>query len=373
MPTVLVAMDKFKGTATAAEACASVCEGIRAVASNWAYRELPLADGGDGTVDALLGSGWRPVEVETEDGRGAPTTALVAASGSDVVVELASICGIAGWRGELDPWHAHTIGLGRALRSMVELGMSDIHVALGGSASTDGGLGVLVGLGFEILDDAGEPVPPGLAGLESAARVIAPPDFEQLRSRRWTLLADVDAPLVGPLGAAFGFGPQKGLTAADVERADGLLRRWEEVLAANSGHRVVAEPGTGAAGGVGAALVSQLGAQIVSGFDFLAQQVGFDAAIESADAVVTGEGHLDETSLTGKVVGGVLALARESDKPVCVVVGDADQRVRPGLPGPVFTLVEIAGSPDAAMADAPGFLRKAGRLAGAWLLGQGRM
>lgn len=367
MPTVLVAMDKFKGSATAAEACASVCAGIRTVAPNWSCRELPLADGGDGTVDALLEAGWRPGQVDTIDGQGEPVASLVAVDGRRAVVELANICGIARWRGELDPWRATTIGLGRVLRAMVEDGMSDVSVGLGGSASTDGGLGVLAGLGFEVVDDSGDPVPPGLIGLESASRIVAPADIDLLRSVRWTVLADVDASLFGPLGAAFRFGPQKGLSTEEIARADELLRRWDAVLAANSARRVGDVPGTGAAGGVGAALVSQLDARIVSGFDFVARQVGLDAAVASAHAVVTGEGHLDETSLIGKVVGEVLTRAREVGKPSCVVVGDVDELLRGDIPESVFTLVEFAGSREAAMGDAVTYLRQAGQSAGQWL------
>jgi len=367
MPNVLVAMDKFKGTATAAEVCASVCAGIQDCAGQWSIQSMPLADGGDGTVAALIDSGWESIPIETVDGHGAAITSMVARKADTAVVELADICGLAKWHGELDPWHANTVGLGLAMRTLVELGATEIFVAVGGSASTDGGLGALIGLGFEIVDDAGDLVPNGLAGLASAARIIAPPHIERLRSVRWTVLVDVVAPLFGPQGAAYRFGPQKGLADEDIAEADRLLRGWDTVLAVTNGRRVGDMLGTGAAGGVGAALVSQLDARIESGFGFVAEKLGLLSAIAHADAVVTGEGHLDETSFTGKVVGEVLRLTHLAGTPACVVVGDIDGHINPERLDRVITLMEIAGGKDAAMDDAVVHLRQAGRWVGEWL------
>lgn len=360
-PTVVVAMDKFKGTATADEACRLVCEGITLERPDWTCVSIPMADGGDGTVEALIRAGWEPKSVPAVDAQDRPVVARVAMRGDTAVIELADICGIARWQGDLRPWQAHTVGLGVVMRRMVEAGAGHIVVALGGSASTDGGSGVLAGLGFEVLDEGGAVVEPGLAGLRSAHHIRPPRDLDRLKGVKWTVLVDVDAPLFGPRGAARRFGPQKGLDADDVEAADLLLRRWDDVLRDLAGRHVGSMPGTGAAGGVAAAIVAALGGVMTPGFDFVAANAGLRDALADADAAVTGEGRFDASSLTGKVPGAVMAWARQEGVDVFVVAGDVD----PSLAGPsILTLTSLAGSLEAAIGDPLTYLREAGREVG---------
>ena len=366
-PTVVVAMDKFKGTATADEACSQVCEGITQELPNWSCVPVPMADGGDGTVDALIRAGWREVSVDAVDAQDQPVETRVATRGDIAVVELADICGIARWQGDLHPWQAHTLGLGTAIRHMVDQGAGHIVVALGGSASTDGGSGVLAGLGFAVLDDRGDPVEPGLAGLQFAHRIHPPADIERLRQIEWTVLVDVDAPLFGPRGAARRFGPQKGLDGDDVETADLLLQRWDDVLRDLAGRHVGSTPGTGAAGGVAAALVAALDAQMTPGFDFVAANAGLRDALADADAAVTGEGRFDASSVTGKVPGAVMAWAAQEGVPVFVVAGDVD----PSFADPsILTLTSLAGDVQTAMSDPLSYLHEAGREIGRRLAGR---
>ena len=370
-PTLVVAMDKFKGTATADQACSLVSEGIAQQLPDWACVAIPMADGGDGTVEALIRAGWQAVLVDAIDAQSQPVSARVATRGDTAVVELADVCGIARWQGELRPWQAHTLGLGMVLRSMVDEGVRHIVVALGGSASTDGGSGVLAGLGFEVLDDRGDAVEPGLAGLQFAHRIRTPADIELLRQVEWTVLVDVDAPLFGPRGAARSFGPQKGMDGDDVEEADLLLRRWDDVLRDFAGCNVGSMPGTGAAGGVAAAIVAALDADMMPGFDFVADHVGLREALTDADAVVTGEGRLDASSVTGKVPGALVSWATHEGIPVFVVAGDVD----PSFADPrladrvVITLTSLAGDLQAAMSDPLPYLREAGREVGRRLAG----
>lgn len=365
-PTVVVAMDKFKGTATADQACSQVCEGIAQELPEWTCVEIPMADGGDGTVDALIRAGWQAVSVDAVDAQDRPVSARVATRGDTAVVELAAICGLARWQGERRPWQAHTLGLGMAMRHMVDQGAAHIVVALGGSASTDGGSGVLVGLGFQVLDDRDVPIEPGLAGLRSAHHIRPPADIEALRRVRWTVLVDVDAPLFGPRGAAMRFGPQKGLDDEDLESADLLLRRWDDVLRDFAGRHVGSMPGTGAAGGVAAAIIAAVDASMTPGFDFVAAHAGLRDALAGADAVVTGEGRFDASSLTGKVPGAVMAWAAHEGIPAFVVAGDID----PSLLDPsVLTLASLAGDLPAAMSDPLPYLREAGREVGRRLAG----
>lgn len=364
MKVVLVAMDKFKGTATAAEVCASVCEGINEVSADWRCVPMPLADGGDGTAASLCRAGWDSVGVRTIDGQGAPVLTQVAHDQGTDVIELADVCGIARWSGELRPWAAHTTGVGIAIRDRIRAGSEHIVVAAGGSASTDGGLGALLGLGFRITDESGVDVEPGLEGLRAASRIEYPSDFDSLRALRWTVLVDVDAPLFGPLGAAHRFGPQKGLSTKDTATADALLRKWNALLERVSGHDVGQIPGVGAAGGVAAPLVALVGARIESGFHFIAERVRLSEAISTADLVVTGEGRVDSSSLTGKVLGEVIAMAGRHGVEVVVVAGSIDPGVLPEMRGRTWSLVDLAGSEAVAISEPANYLRRAGRLIG---------
>lgn len=362
MRTVVVAMDKFKGSATAEQVCSSVCQGVADASMDWMCQQFPLADGGDGTVQALVRAGWAPHPVTSIDAQGLPVTAEVARSDGSVVVELAAVCGIARWRGPLQPWRAHTIGLGIAIREQIEAGAREIVIAVGGSASTDGGLGALMGLGFRITDEHGREVEPGLVGLRSAVNIEFPHDIDLLRSCRWTVLVDVDSPLYGPHGAAWRFGPQKGLSSHELGEADALLTRWESVLARVSGRNVGAIDGVGAAGGVAAPFVALFEANLHSGFEFIAEQLGLPMALAAADLVITGEGHVDATSLSGKVVGEVLALSDRAGVEAVVLAGGVADEVLGALPETVLTLIDLAGSTEEAVAAPCEYLRRAGGL-----------
>ena len=362
MRTVVVAMDKFKGSATAEQVCASVCQGVADASFEWTCHQVPLADGGDGTVAALVRAGWMARPISTIDAQGMPVTTDVATHQSTVVLELAGICGIERWQGELQPWLAHTTGLGIAIRQQIEAGERDIVIAVGGSASTDGGLGVLTGLGFRITDESGSEVPRGLRGLRSAVNIEFPDDIALLRSCEWTVLVDVDAPLCGSEGAARRFGPQKGLSHDEVLEADALLDEWDDLLARVSGRRVGRIAGVGAAGGVAAPLAAMFDAHLESGFDYVAGQIHLERYLAAADLIITGEGRVDASSLTGKVVGEVLSMAARGDVPTVVVAGSIADDVRDGLGGSVICLVDMAGGVKRSMTDTTGYLRRAGRL-----------
>lgn len=365
MNTVIVAMDKFKGSATAELACGSLCEGIQETSTGWRCVQVPLADGGDGTVAALCRAGWDSRSVSTIDAQGAVVHAEVALLENTSVVEMANICGLALWQGELRPWDAHTTGLGIAIRQQIQSGAQHIVLAAGGSASTDGGLGLLLGLGFRITDQLGKGVEPGLEGLRFVEHIEYPPDMDVLRAVRWTVLVDVDSPLCGPNGAARRFGPQKGLSDADTEVADGLLSTWGSLLERIGGVPVSQVLGVGAAGGVAAPLVALLNARIESGFHFIAQRIRLREALASADLIITGEGRVDPSSLTGKVPGEVISMAEEFGVETIVVAGSVEPEVRPLLAQRIVTLTELAGGEANALVDPTRYLRQAGRLIGA--------
>ncbi len=323
----MVAPDSFKGSLSAAEVAAVVADGVRAVAPAADVVLLPMADGGEGTLDALLavwGTGAR--DVDALDAVGRPRTARygVSADGRLGIVELAEASGLPGVSdAPLQPLLAHTLGTGAAAAAALDAGAEEIIVCLGGSASTDGGAGILTGLGARLLDASGAQVPDGGEGLAQVARL----DLSGLHPRaarvRWRLAVDVTNPLHGDLGAAHVFGPQKGATPADVEYLDAALKHWAEVLERQTGVAVADLPGAGAAGGVPAGLVAVLGAELTPGATLVAEAVGLPAAIASADLVLTGEGSFDSQSVHGKVADavGALAAAAPGRPPVVVLAG----------------------------------------------------
>lgn len=351
---VLFAPDSFKGTIDAVGAAAALIEGWAAVRNGDELVSMPQADGGEGTLDVLAAcsadSTWSSVRgVWGPDGRPVDARWLMLDNGR-AVIELAESSGIAMME-SLDALAATTRGLGEVIRGC---GSDRISVALGGSASTDGGLGVLRALGVRVLDESGQDVPEGGAGLVAARSVDAsglegvPSDIE--------LLTDTRAVLFGPDGAAQVFGPQKGASAADVEVLDEALKHWADLLADAGLPADPSMPGTGAAGGVAFGLCA-LGARVSGGAERVSELTGLSAAVPTADLVVTGEGMFDRTSLTGKLVGHVVQMCSDASIPVVVVAGavNSDVEVR------TVSLTDLAGGSEAAMADPRRWLIDAGR------------
>lgn len=349
---VVVAPDSFKGSLSAAEVAHAVALGVRAVVPDADVVEIPVADGGEGTLDTLLAVwGVAAREVRTVDAIGRPRTARygVSADGRLGVVELAEASGLPHVSDvALQPLHAHTLGTGAAAAAVLDAGVEEVVVCLGGSASTDGGAGILTGLGVRLLDARGEPVPDGGEGLAQVERLDLAGLHPRARAVRWRLAVDVTNPLHGERGAAHVFGPQKGAREADVAFLDDALRRWESVLERETGVAVGQLAGSGAAGGVPAGLVAVVGAELEPGARLVAEAVGLPDAVAGADLVLTGEGSFDSQSVHGKVADSIGALAADAPgrPPVVVLAGrvllPADQARAAGIaaafsiaPGPI--------------------------------------
>ena len=316
---VVLALDKFKGTLTASEVTERARRGVLRVLPDADVLPVAVADGGDGTIDALVAAGFEVVPVRVAGPTGRPVTARIARLGAVAAVELADCCGLVRLGGALAPWDAGTRGLGEAIHAAIGLaGVHEVVVGIGGSASTDGGAGLLAALGVRLLDADGEPVPPGARGLTSLARVDVSgldPRLSGPDAVRLTVASDVDAPLLGPRGAASVFGPQKGLGAGDIPVVDAALARLADLVEPLL--RPARElPGAGAAGGTGWALLA-LGAALRPGVSLVLGLAGFDALVAGADLVITGEGSLDAQTLTGKTPVGV---ARAASGVPCVAV-----------------------------------------------------
>jgi glycerate 2-kinase len=356
---IVTAPDSFKGSISAAGAATALAAGWHRVRPGDEVIELPLADGGEGTLAVLAASApgcrWHHVRVS------GPGTAQVRAAwlemdGNVAVVELAAAAGLTLLR-ELRPLTAHSYGVGELIADALGAGARRVLVALGGSACTDGGTGALAALGARFTDDWGTELPRGggalnrLAAVELAGRAPSPDGGV-------TCLTDVRAPLLGPRGAAAVFGPQKGASPADIAVLEAGMARLASLLGGDP-----AEPGAGAAGGCGYGLAAGFGARLLPGAAELALIAGLPEALAGADLVITGEGQYDATSEGGKVVGAVRAIAAGTAAggvPVAVVAGQIALAPPPGVR--TVELATLAGRAEAAMAEPGRWLAEAGAL-----------
>ncbi|GAA4837593.1 glycerate kinase [Luteimicrobium xylanilyticum] len=326
-PRVVVAPDSFKGSAPAADVAQFLADGVLRARPDAEVVRLPMADGGEGTLDALAAAwGVEKRRAKTVDALGRPTTArwATSADGRLAVVELAEASGLPGVADVLpQPLLATTFGTGLVLREALDSGAEEILVCLGGSATTDGGSGILRALGVRPLGEDGEPVADGGEGLAHVARLDLGGLHPKARAVRWRLAVDVTNPLVGERGAARVFGPQKGAGDVDVDYLDAGLERWAGVLAGATGVDVREVAGAGAAGGVAGGLHAVLGAELEPGAALVADAVGLADAVAGASLVLTGEGSFDSQSVAGKVADTVAATAARAPArpPVVVVAG----------------------------------------------------
>ncbi|WP_316755661.1 glycerate kinase [Streptomyces herbicida] len=321
---VLIAADKFKGSLTAVEVAERVTAGLRRVVPGLEVESLPVADGGDGTVAAAVAAGFERREIRVAGPLGQEVTAAFALRGDTAVVEMAEASGLQRLpAGVFAPLTASTYGSGELLRAALDAGARTIVYGVGGSATTDGGAGMLSALGARFLDEDGEPVPPGGGGLAGLARADLSGLDSRLASVDLVLASDVDNPLTGSKGAPAVYGPQKGASPDDVEALDVALGHFAKVVEAAVGPRAAeyaASPGAGAAGGIGYGALL-LGARFRPGIEVMLDVLGFAPALERASLVITGEGSLDEQTLHGKAPAGVAAAARAAGKEVVAVCG----------------------------------------------------
>ncbi|MBJ8346469.1 glycerate kinase [Antrihabitans sp. YC2-6] len=361
---VVIAPDKFKGSLTAAQAADALAAGIGESHPNATIRKVPVADGGDGTVAAALAAGWEAVDVETAGPTGEPVTSVYAIRGDTAVIELANTVGLVLLpNGRMDPLGASTYGLGIVIAHALDRGARTIVIGLGGSASTDGGAGMLQALGVRILDAGAQEVERGGAGLLRADRLDLSALHPAVRDSRFVMACDVDNPLLGDSGAVAVYGPQKGAGRDDRTTLEAALTHWAGLVARVTGTDSRTTAGAGAAGGTGFGAIALLGAQQRPGADFVLELVGLADALAGADLVITGEGSLDEQSLYGKAPIGVAARAHAAGIPVVAVAGrsilTADQTEAAGFTA-IHTLAEIEPDLARSMANAADLLREIG-------------
>jgi glycerate kinase len=370
---ILVAPDKFKGSLTAAEAAAAVARGITRVAPAAEVDRCPVADGGEGTVEAAVSAGFTAVTARVTGPTGEPVDAVYARDDTTAVVEFAAASGLGLLPGGRPrALTASSRGTGELIAAALDAGVETVVLGIGGSATTDGGAGMVEALGARLLDDRGTPVPPGGAGLEQFARLELAGLHPRLAQARVVVACDVDNPLLGPAGAAAVYGPQKGAGPAEVARLEHALTHWDRIVSATTGRRHADTPGAGAAGGVGYAALALLGATLRPGIGLMLELVGFADRLRRADLVVTGEGSLDRQTLHGKGPAGVAAAADRAGIPTVAVAG----QVRLGTAElaachfrAAYALVDLEPDRDRCLARAGELLElAAGRLARDWVL-----
>lgn len=362
---VVVATDKFKGCLPATEVAEAVARGILDERPDAEVVTFPVADGGDGTVGAAVSRGFTRVPVVADGPTGEPVSTGYATRHDQAVVELANVCGLDLLPGRRpDPLGASTFGLGQVLRHAIENGSRRIVLGIGGSASTDGGAGMVQALGARLLDRAGAPVPRGGAAL-AAVETLEVEDLRRLTDGvRVTVASDVDNPLLGARGAAAVFGPQKGADPADLAVLEAALTHWARVVSVAVGADHSDRAGAGAAGGTGFAAIALLGAELASGIELVLELLGFEQALTGADLVITGEGALDEQSLAGKAPVGVADAASRRGIPVVAVAGVTrltERQLRDSGIRAAYPLSALEPDPAASIASAPALLRTIGR------------
>ena len=324
---VVIATDSFKGTMTSVQAGQAIREGVRRAWPEAEVITVPMADGGEGTVDAVLaGSGGRKQVVEVRDPLGRSVTAEfgLLADGRTAIIEMASSSGLPLVSPEeRDPTCTSSYGTGQQMVAALDAGASRLLVGVGGSATVDGGCGCAQALGVRFIARNGAVLPPGLAGgdLNRVAHIDVSARDSRIETIELTVLCDVDNPLCGRRGAASVYGPQKGATPIQVATLDRNLAHLAKCIQTNLGVRVADLPGAGAAGGLGAGLVAFAGASIKSGVECVIALTAMPHAIRGADLVITGEGRIDAQSLRGKVVSGVARCARSHRVSVIAFAG----------------------------------------------------
>ncbi|MFC5830723.1 glycerate kinase [Nonomuraea insulae] len=372
---VLVAPDKFKGSLTAAEVASRVSAGLGVPTV-----ELPVADGGDGTVDAAVAGGFGRITIEVTGptGERVPASYAWQAAGT-AVVELSEASGLRRLPGGREPLTATSYGTGELIADAVRRGAKRVVLGLGGSACTDGGAGMAQALGARLLDADGDDLPRGGAALKDLARIDLS-GFLDVSGVEFVVASDVDNPLLGPHGAAAVYGPQKGATPGDVKTLEAALSRLAAVATATHGLAgavehdgtpramgVAGAPGAGAAGGVGFAALAFLHAELRPGIDYLLDLLGFGELVKGARLVITGEGSLDEQSLRGKAPVGVAQAAARAGVPVVAVCGRrtlTDAELKAAGIEAAYALTDLEPDPARCMAEAGPLLeRLAARLA----------
>ncbi len=325
---IVIASDSYKGSSTSLRVAETIEKGIQKVVPDLDIVKIPVADGGEGLVQALVPDEDKWVRLSVTGPMRMETRAEYALMDDNTaVLEMASASGLPLVEGEKDPRIATTYGTGEMMRDAIERGCRKILIGIGGSATNDGGTGMAQALGARFLDAAGRELTPAGGNLDQIASVDLSGMLDGLKETEIKVACDVDNPLCGEHGASAVYGPQKGATPEMVKQLDANLAHLAGIMEKASGKDMSEVPGAGAAGGLGFGLMAFCNAELESGIDLVLDSLGFDQAIEGASLVITGEGRIDGQSIRGKVPVGIAARAKKKNLPVLAVCGD----IGPGI------------------------------------------
>lgn len=373
---VLIAADSFKGSASSKQVAAYLAAGLREAQADVEVSQVPIADGGEGTVESLVSAcGGKIYRTEVVGPLGESVDANWAMlSHNQAVIELAQAAGLPLVKGKLRPLAATTYGVGQLLAQAIKHGAKRIYLGLGGSASTDGGVGLAQALGGHFLDAKGAEVKLGGGHLKEICQVDLTALDKKLDGIEIIGLADVTNPLTGPLGAAAVFGPQKGASAAEVQFLDASLAHLAQVVAKVRAGSYQVSPGAGAAGGTGYGLLAFLGGRLQPGIETIMELIGLEKKLVDQDLVITGEGRLDGQSLNGKAPLGIAKLAKKQGLPVIAVTGGVGAEIESVYKAGIDLVLFSTTRPmpvEEAIKQAPSLIKAAGYTAlKAYLLGR---
>ncbi|HHV62682.1 MAG TPA: glycerate kinase [Firmicutes bacterium] len=366
---IVVAPDSFKGSLSAFEACLAIEEGIKKAVPDAMVIKVPMADGGEGTVQSLVdATGGELIWTDVTGPLGERTRAFwgLMGDGETAVIEMAAASGLPLVPPDKrNPLITTTYGTGELIRAALDRGCKKIIIGIGGSATNDGGAGMAQALGARLIDAEGLPI--GFGGRELAR--LERIDISEMERRvrdggvEVVVACDVDNPLVGPRGASAVYGPQKGATPEMVEELDKALAHYAEVIERDLGKQVADLPGAGAAGGLGAGLVAFLGAALKPGVNIVIDAVGLEEHVKRADVVITGEGRMDFQSVYGKTPVGVAAVARRHGVPVIAIAGGLGEGFEAVYDHGIDAVLSMVNGPiglDEAMANGRNLIRDAG-------------
>ncbi|MGO3566982.1 MAG: glycerate kinase [Serratia grimesii] len=377
---VVIAPDSFKESLSALEVAEAIERGFRQVYPQAQYVKLPMADGGEGTVDSMVAAtGGEIVRVEVTGPLGQPVQAFygLLGDGETAVIEMAAASGLhLAPKALRDPRITTSYGTGELILAALERGVKAIILGIGGSATNDGGAGMMQALGARLLDDKQNPLLPGGAALAQLAQIDLSEVDPRLQQVSVTAACDVDNPLCGPHGASAVFGPQKGATPEMVTQLDSALSHFGSLLQQATGREVINTPGAGAAGGMGAALLGMLNARLRPGIEIVIETLRLEEALCDADLVITGEGRLDSQSIHGKTPIGVARVAKRHGLPVIGIAGSLSkdyQVVHQHGIDAAFSVLDRIVTLDEALTEAADNLEVTARnVAAVWQLAQGQ-
>ena len=372
---ILIAPDSFKNALSALGVARSIKTGLLRAIPDAETRTVPMADGGEGTVESLIdATGGKPVSVRVKDplSRDVESSFGITGDGRTAVIEMAAASGIQLLKPEeKDPWITTTHGTGELIKAALDIGCRTILIGIGGSATNDCGSGMAAALGVKFLDAGGNPVKPGGGALAEVELIDLGGLDPRIAESDILVACDVTNPLTGPKGASHVYGPQKGADPSMVKKLDANLAAFARVIKDQLGKDVGAIPGSGAAGGLGAGLIAFLDAKLVEGVPAIAERVGLEDDVKWADLIITGEGGMDFQTQYGKTPYGVAQIARKHGKPVIAIAGTigegADVLFEMGI-NAMYSIIESPMTLDEAIAKTPELIETAGERIGRFLL-----